>query len=71
MCGVNSIGFIPQNITNIIIEFDIFLLTLAMFALGVETNFDKIKGLGLKPVLLALIMFIWLVTAGLFVSKIL
>lgn len=54
-----------------IIEFDIFLLTLAMFALGVETNFNKIKGLGLKPVLLALIMFIWLVSAGMLVSKIL
>ena len=61
----------PQNITNMIIEFDIFLLTLAMFALGVETNFNKIKELGLKPVLLALIMFIWLVSAGMLVSKIL
>ena len=35
-----------------------------MFALGVETNFEKIKGLGLKPILLAGIMFIWLVVFG-------
>ena len=41
-----------------------FLLTVAMFALGVETNFEKIKGLGLKPILLAGIMFIWLVVFG-------
>lgn len=67
-CGVNSIGFIPQKITSGIIEFDIFLLTLAMFALGMETNFKKIKGLGLKPVLLALIMFVWLISAGFIVS---
>ena len=70
-CGINSIGFIPQNITTAIIEFDIFLLTLAMFALGVETNFKKIQGLGLKPLLLALIMFIWLILAGFTVAKIL
>lgn len=68
-CGINSIGFIPAQITHGIIEFDIFLLTLAMFALGMETNFEKIKGLGLKPVLLALIMFIWLVFAGFGVTK--
>lgn len=68
-CGINSIGFIPQNITTGIIEFDVFLLTLAMFALGVETNFKKIQGLGLKPILLALIMFIWLVFAGFGIAK--
>ncbi len=68
-CGINSIGFIPQTIITGIIEFDIVLLTLAMFALGVETNFKKIQGLGIKPILLALIMFIWLVFAGFAVSK--
>lgn len=70
-CGINSIGFIPQNVTSAIVEFDVFLLTLAMFALGVETNFKKIQGLGLKPILLALIMFIWLVFTGFTVAKIL
>lgn len=69
MCGVNSLNIIPHKIISGVIEFDIILLTLAMFALGVETNFEKIKGLGLKPILLALIMFIWLVVFGLFVSK--
>lgn len=64
MCGVNSLNIIPGNITAGIVEFDVLLLTLAMFALGVETNFEKIKGLGLKPILLALIMFIWLVGFG-------
>lgn len=70
-CGINSIGFIPQNVTSAIVEFDVFLLTLAMFALGVETNFKKIQGLGLKPILLALIMFIWLIFTGFTVAKIL
>lgn len=69
MCGVNSLQIIPQPMVNGIIEFDTLLLTLAMFALGVETNFEKIKGLGPKPILMALIMFIWLVVFGFIVSK--
>lgn len=69
VCGINSTGFIAPNITSFIVEFDIFLLTVAMFALGVETNFKKIQGLGIKPILLAFIMFIWLIFAGFAVSK--
>ena len=42
---------------------------MAMFALGVETNFEKIKGLGLKPILLAGLMFTWLVGGGMLVNK--
>ena len=66
MCGFNSLNILPPIIKTGIIEFDVFLLTVAMFALGVETNFEKIKGLGLKPILLAGIMFIWLVAFGAF-----
>lgn len=69
MCGINSLNIIPEIITSNIIEFDIFLLTVAMFALGMETNFEKIKGLGLKPILLAGIMFLWLVSFGLLIAK--
>lgn len=64
MCGFNSLNLLPQVVKTGIIEFDIILLTIAMFGLGVETNFEKIKGLGLKPILLAGIMFIWLVLFG-------
>ncbi len=68
MCGINSLKFIPAQVISGIVEFDVLLLTLAMFALGVETNFEKIKGLGLKPILLAFIMFIWLVGFGWYIS---
>lgn len=71
VCGLNSLNIIPVPIKSFLIEFDVFLLTIAMFALGVETNFDKIKGLGLKPILLAGLMFIWLVGGGLLVNKVL
>ena len=71
VCGLNSFNIIPETIRSFLIEFDVFLLTMAMFALGVETNFNKIKGLGLKPILLAGLMFLWLVAGGMIVNKVL
>ncbi len=71
VCGLNSLNIVPEFIRSFLIEFDVFLLTMAMFALGVETNFEKIKGLGWKPILLAGIMFIWLVFGGMAVNKVL
>ena len=69
MCGFNSLNILPTAIKTGLIEFDVFLLTIAMFGLGVETNFEKIKGLGLKPILLAGIMFVWLVFVGALTAK--
>lgn len=69
VCGLNSLNIVPLPVKSFLIEFDVFLLTMAMFALGVETNFEKIKGLGLKPILLAGLMFIWLVGGGMLVNK--
>ena len=70
VCGFNSLNLLPTIIKTGIIEFDIFLLTIAMFGLGVETNFEKIKGLGLKPILLAGIMFVWLIFFFSLVTKV-
>ena len=69
MCGFNSLNILPTAMKTGLIEFDVFLLTIAMFGLGVETNFEKIKGLGLKPILLAGIMFVWLVSVGALTAK--
>lgn len=69
VCGFNSLNILNKGIVSFIVELDVFLLTVAMFALGMETNFKKIKGLGLKPIILSGLMFIWLVFFGMFVSK--
>lgn len=69
VCGFNSLNLLSEAIKTSIIDFDIFLLTMAMFGLGLETNFEKIKGLGLKPILLAGVMFVWLVFFGAFINK--
>ena len=67
--GFNSINLLPQNIVNGINLADDFALTMAMTALGVETNFKKFKDSGLKPFILALVLFLWLVFGGYWVVK--
>ncbi len=69
MVGVNSIGIFPQNITHVINVIDTFLMTVAMAAMGIETNINKMKGVGMKPIYVALIMFIFLFFGGILVVK--
>lgn len=70
--GINSafqsFTFIPQDTlkecTDLVNNFDTFLLTMAMTALGAETSIDKFKQAGAKPFLLAGTLFAWLVFGG-------
>ena len=69
--GFNSLHLLPIAMVNSINHIDTFLLTVAMTALGMETHFSKFKQAGLKPILLALILFIWLVLGGYYVVHLL
>ncbi len=69
MSGVNSLNIIPAAIVTDINEVDTFMLTMAMTALGMETNAGKFKQAGIKPILLALLMFAWLLIGGYFITK--
>lgn len=62
--GFNSLDLLPKIAVHTINQIDTFLLTMAMAALGIETNFNKIKNVGMKPVYLALVLFAWLVFGG-------
>lgn len=62
--GFNSLNLLPQGVVSWINEFDTFLLTMAMCALGAETSFDKFKKAGAKPFILAFCLFLWLMTGG-------
>lgn len=66
--GFNSLNLLPATMVGWIINLDTFLLTMAMTALGIETNFKKLKTVGLKPFYVAFIMFAWLVIGGYFVT---
>lgn len=60
MIGFNSLHLLPNSVVSLINQWDVFLLTMAMGAIGMETNLQKIKKVGLKPLYLAIGMFIWL-----------
>lgn len=49
--------------------FDNFLLTMAMTAIGMETNVRKFRQVGLGPLYLAAALFLWLVFGGYGVTR--
>lgn len=63
---LNSVVSIPKDALDFINTGDTFLLTMAMSALGMETQFSKFKQAGAKPIILASLLFIWLIVAGYF-----
>ncbi len=67
--GFNSLGWLPAPTIDFINEADTFLLTMAMTALGAETSIEKFKKAGMKPFILAAILFVWLMGAGYLLSR--
>ena len=66
MVAVNSVLMISptpmiQSFTERMIDLDNILLTMAMFALGLTTHFSAVKQAGIKPLILAAVMFVWLI----------
>ena len=69
MAGFNSLHLLPQDVVATINVIDTFLLTMAMAALGMGTQFSKFKGLGLSALYTAGAMFAWLLVGGYFITK--
>jgi uncharacterized integral membrane protein (TIGR00698 family) len=67
--GFNSLNLLPKSVVDTINTIDTFLLAMAMAALGIETNLNKIKNVGMKPIYLALTLFVWLVFGGYALTK--
>ena len=67
--GFNSFGLLPKEPVDTINYIDTFLLTMAMTALGMETRLKQFKEAGVKPFLLAFILFGWLMFGGYFIVK--
>ncbi len=62
--GLNSLEILPDHYVVTLNRVDTFILTMAMTALGMETRIDKFKTAGLKPLILASILFMWLFIVG-------
>ena len=64
MAGFNSLNLLPAAWVSHLITLDTILLAMAMAALGLTTHVGSIRQAGVKPLLLALLLFVWLIVGG-------
>lgn len=57
------VPFGAETVKNMV-WLDNLLLTMAMFALGLTTHISAIKNAGIKPLILGIILFAWLILGG-------
>jgi uncharacterized integral membrane protein (TIGR00698 family) len=62
--GLHSTGLLPKAMASVASEVDTFVLATAMGALGLTTRMSAIRAAGAKPLVLALVLFGWLVFGG-------
>lgn len=68
--GVNSLHVLPAALVDGILAVDTVLLAMAMAALGLRTHVGAIKQAGAKPILLASILFAFLMTGGYVINRV-
>ena len=64
----NSLHLLPQPTVDALLLFDTFLLATAMGALGLRTHAGAIRQAGMRPMLLAAMLFAYLVFGGLAIN---
>ncbi|EPH0680605.1 TPA: YeiH family protein [Klebsiella aerogenes] len=60
----NSFHLLPKAIVDMLVTLDTVLLAMAMAALGLTTHVSALKKAGAKPLLMALMLFVWLIVGG-------
>jgi uncharacterized integral membrane protein (TIGR00698 family) len=65
----NSLRLLPSGVLALTTEVDTVLLAMAMAALGLSTHVSAIRKAGIKPLLLASILFVWLVVGGALINR--
>ena len=65
----NSLRLLSPGIVAVATEIDTFFLAMAMAALGLATHLGAIRKAGVKPLLLAAILFVWLVMGGALINR--
>ena len=61
---VNSFHLLPDALVRALVTVDTVLLAMAMAALGLTTHVSALKKAGAKPLLMALMLFGWLIIGG-------
>ncbi|MGO3742501.1 YeiH family protein [Kerstersia sp.] len=65
MAAFNSVVELPPAVVSVLLDLDTILLAMAMAALGLTTHVSALRRAGLRPLLLALMLFAWLLGGGL------
>lgn len=65
----NSLQLLPAGVIEAVAEVDTILLAMAMAALGLSTHLGAIRRAGVKPLLLAAVLFAWLVIGGALINR--
>ena len=60
----NSFHLLPNSVVQMLMTLDTIMLAMAMAALGVTTHVSALKKAGAKPLMMALVLFIWLIVGG-------
>jgi uncharacterized integral membrane protein (TIGR00698 family) len=66
---LNSLLPLPRPIANVAISIDTFLLAMAMAALGLTTHISAIRRAGARPLVLAALLFVWLIAGGALINR--
>ncbi|HEX2604259.1 MAG TPA: YeiH family protein [Oxalicibacterium sp.] len=69
MVGWNSLAPLPSAVRGSVLDLDTFLLAMSMAALGLTTHLSAIRRAGLKPLLLAALLFAWLIVGGAIINR--
>lgn len=64
VAGFNSLHLVSDTTVSWLKTVDMVFLTMAMAALGLTTHLSAIRQAGIKPLLLAAVLFIWLTIGG-------
>jgi uncharacterized integral membrane protein (TIGR00698 family) len=67
--GVNSLHLLPAALVAAVLKVDTVLLAMAMAALGLRTHVGAIRQAGVKPILLASVLFLFLVVGGYLINR--
>jgi uncharacterized integral membrane protein (TIGR00698 family) len=62
--GIHSAQLLPSALVSELVRLDGILLAMAMAALGLNTRASAIRQAGLRPILLAGILFVFLMVGG-------
>ncbi|MDX3937104.1 YeiH family protein [Stenotrophomonas sp.] len=65
VAGLTSLHLLPATVVSVAVDLDSVLLAMAMAALGLTTHASALRRAGMKPLLLALLLFGWLLAGGL------